>query len=272
MAPWPFAELEPILREIDADDALRAGQAAAGNGAEADHPRPEHGAGGSGLDLGGVEGGAEPGGQPAGEQAGAVERGVGAHLRQRDLGHHGGLRERRGTHEVAKRIAVELQARGAVGQVAQVLLLAYRQAEVGARVAAVDALTALRGEQRDHVVADRERAHLGADGLDDAGALVAQHGRRVARRVDARRGVEVGVADAAGDQPHQDLALLRLGELDLADVQRRAEFLEHRGADLHRPSSIAIILSTHERPALMAIRGTQGRSSVLGRARIACGR
>ena len=46
----------------------------------------------------------------------------------------------------------------AVGQVAAVLLLADRQAEVGARVAAVDALAALRREERDHVVARRDEA------------------------------------------------------------------------------------------------------------------
>ena len=101
------------------------------------------------------------------------------------------------------------QPGGAVGQVALVLLLADRQAEVGALVAAVDALAALGREQGDDVVAGRERVDAGADRLDHAGALVAEHGRRVAGGVDARGRVEVGVADAAGDQPHQHLALLR---------------------------------------------------------------
>ena len=77
-----------------------------------------------------------------------------------------------------------------------------------------------------------------ADPLDDAGALVAEHGRRVAGRVGARGGVEVGVADAAGDEPDQHLAGPRLGELDLLDGERLAELLEHRGAHLHpRPPS-----------------------------------
>ncbi len=39
-------------------------------------------------------------------------------------------RERRGAHEVAQRLAGEREPRGAVGQVAEVLLLADRQAEV----------------------------------------------------------------------------------------------------------------------------------------------
>ncbi len=46
----------------------------------------------------------------------------------------------------------------AVGQVALVLLLADRQAEVGPRVEAVDALAALGREEGDDVVAGRERA------------------------------------------------------------------------------------------------------------------
>ena len=56
-------------------------------------------------------------------------------------------------HEVADRLAVAREPRRAVGQVALVLLLADRQAEVRARVEAVDALAALRREERDDVVA-----------------------------------------------------------------------------------------------------------------------
>ena len=69
--------------------------------------------------------------------------------------------------------------------------------------------------------------------LDDAGALVPEHGRRVAGRVGARRRVEVGVADAAGDEADEHLARARLGELDLLHDERLAELLEYRGADLH---------------------------------------
>ena len=73
-----------------------------------------------------------------------------------------------------------------------------------------------------------------ADALDDAGALVPEDGRRVAGGVGARGRVEIGVADAAGDEPDEDLARLRLGQLDLLHLERRAELLQHRGADLHR--------------------------------------
>ena len=135
---------------------------------------------------------------------------------------------------MAHRLAVPGQAGRAVGQVAPVLLLADREAEVRQRAAAVDALAALRREQRHDVVADRERVDALAERLDDARALVAEHRRRVARRVDARGRVEVGVADPAGDQAHQHLARARLGEVDVLDDERPAELLEHRGPDPHR--------------------------------------
>ena len=78
-----------------------------------------------------------------------------------------------------------------------------------------------------------------ADPLDDAGALVPEHGRRVAGRVGARGGVEIGVADAAGDEPHEHLAGSRLGQIDLAHDERGSELLEHGGPDLHRPILVA---------------------------------
>ena len=98
---------------------------------------------------------AEPGREPAGEERRVLERRLAVDLRERDLRHHGVLGERRGAHEVADRLAVARQARRAVGQVALVLLLADREAEVRARAQAVDALAALRREERDDVVARR---------------------------------------------------------------------------------------------------------------------
>jgi hypothetical protein len=115
-----------------------------------------------------------------------------------------------------------------------VLLLADRQAEVGPRIDAVDALAALRREEGDDVVPRRERGDVGAHALDDAGALVAEHGGRIARRVGAGGRVEVGVADAACDKADERLAGPRLGQLDLLDRQRLPKLLQHGGAHLHR--------------------------------------
>ena len=131
------------------------------------------------------------------------------------------------------RLAVAREPRRPVRQVALVLLLADREAEIRAVVEAVDALAALRREERHDVVARRDRGDAVADRLDDAGALVAEHRRRVPRRVGAGGGVQVGVADAARGEPDEHLARLRLGELELLDLERRAELLENRGLDVH---------------------------------------
>ena len=90
-----------------------------------------------------------------------------------------------------------------------------------------------------------------ADRLDDAGALVPEHGRRIAGRIDAGGGVHVGVADAAGDEPHEHLAGARLGEVELLHDERLAELLEHaprgsssRAADALASRSVALTAPT----------------------------
>ncbi len=138
------------------------------------------------------------------------------------------------------------------GKIAQVLLFANREAEVRAVVAAVLALTALRREQRHHMVARLDVFHALADLLDHARALVTEHRRRVARWIRARRCVEIGVADAAGDEPNERFAGLRLREVQFLNFERSAELLEDCGANLHG----AVILTGRrgERASPRAIR------------------
>ena len=99
-------------------------------------------------------------------------------------------------------LAVAVEARAAVREVALVLLLADGEADVrswGERQCTH--LPHWGREQRDDVVAGRDARHALADCLDHAGALVAEDGGGVAGRVRAAGGVEVGVADAAGFKP-----------------------------------------------------------------------
>ena len=138
---------------------------------------------------------------------------------------------------MADRLAVARQPRRAVGEVAAVLLLANRQAEVGPGAAAVNALSALRREERDDVVSGLHEPHSLADPLDHARALVPEHGGRVPGRIGAGSGVEIRVANAARLQPHERLTRPRLGELDLLNLERLTEFLQHRRAYLHRSRS-----------------------------------
>ena len=131
----------------------------------------------------------------------------------------------------------------AVRQVALVLLLADRQADVGLVAAAVHALAALGREQRDHVVAGLHERDPLAHLLDHAGALVAEDRGGVARGIRARRRVEICVAHAAGLEPHQHLTRARLLELDLLHGQRLPELLENGRAH----SASRATLAAHRR-------------------------
>src|SRR5205814_10364449 len=102
------------------------------------------------------------------------------------------------------------------------------------RRAAVDALAALGCKERDDVVARPDEGCPRPDRLDDARALVAEHARRVAARIGARGGVEIGVAVAARREPDERLAGFRLLEPDVLDDERLPELLENCGADVQK--------------------------------------
>ncbi len=241
VAPWWPRLGQPVLREVDCDDPGGAGETAADHAAEPDEPAAEDDARRTGLDLRRVERRADAGREPAGEGRAAGERRLGIDSGERDLRDDGVLGERRGAHEVAQRLAVPAEARRAVGQEPESLLVANRDAAVRARAEAMDALAALGGEQRDDVVARRdEPAPAVTDLLHHTGAFVAEHTRRVAGRVGSGGRVQVGVADAAGREPDERLARLRLVEVDLLDGERLSELLQDGGADPHgRDANVA---------------------------------
>ena len=84
------------------------------------------------------------------------------------------------------------------------------------RVAGVAAVAdaAVGDRADDDVVARLGAGDLVADRLDDAGALVAHH-RRSGPRDGAVDDADVAVADAGGDDPHQDLVRPGLAYLDV---------------------------------------------------------
>ena len=116
--------------EIDADDHVGADQARALHDVQPDAAQAEHHDVGARLDLGGVDHRADARGDAAADVADLVERRIGADLRQRDLGQHGEVREGRAAHVVMDLLALEREARGAVGHHA----LALRRADGGAEV------------------------------------------------------------------------------------------------------------------------------------------
>jgi hypothetical protein len=84
-------------------------------------------------------------------------------------------------------------------------------------------------------VARPDPCHAVADLLDDAGALVPEHDRialLVPRdlRPDALH-AQVGVADPAGDEPHQDLVRPRLVELDVLEGEGASRGVRDGGFD-----------------------------------------
>ena len=78
------------------------------------------------------------------------------------------------------------------------------------------------------------RRHVGADRLDDAGALVAQDERPIEREpAETVHHVQVAVADAGGDRLHQDLPAPRLVEFYRFDRQWFVHFAKHGCVGFH---------------------------------------
>jgi hypothetical protein len=69
--------------------------------------------------------------------------------------------------------------------------------------------------------------------LDDARALVAEHGREQPLRVLPGQGVGVGVADAGGDNLHQHFTGFRAGHVDFFNNQGFACFPGDGGSRFH---------------------------------------
>ena len=139
--------------EVDADDHVGAGHPRALHHVEADAAQAEHHDIGAGLDLRRVDDGADARGDAAADVADLVERRVLADFRERDLGQHGEVGERRAAHVVVQRLAAQREAAGAVGHQPLALRRADRRAQVGLARQARLALPALGRVERNDVVA-----------------------------------------------------------------------------------------------------------------------
>ena len=74
-------------------------------------------------------------------------------------------------------------------------------------------------EAHRHVVAGGDLVHPRTDGLDDAGALVAEHDRQ-GHRVHLVAHDEVGVAQPGGDDAHEHLVVPGRAEVRRPEVER----------------------------------------------------
>ena len=176
-------------------------------------PQPITATDSPGCTLAVLSDGAETGDDSASEDARQLHRDVGVDRRDGSLVEQDVVGQRADVGHLPDADTVERQAR-------PVALRPLRDARIQARRRlagdAADALAAAHHQARHHVIADLDVAHVGADSLDDAGALVAEdHGTRTVQR--AVEVVVVAVAQAGRDRPHQDLATDRLVVLDIGD-------------------------------------------------------
>src|SRR5213078_5285615 len=102
-------------------------------------------------------------------------------------------------------------------------------AQVFPPLAAEAATTAGEHARDEDALADRPAAGAGAEGRDGAGGLVAEDQGRWLERLDAVIDVvQIGVAQPAGGDLHQDLARSGDGRRDIAQLERAVWPVEDR--------------------------------------------
>ena len=138
---------------IDAYDHVRAGELEALDHVQPDATEAEHDRRLAWLNLRRVEHRANAGRHAAADVADLVERRVVPHFRQRDLGQHGVVGERRAAHVVEDLLALVGEARGAVRHQALPLRAADGGAQVRLARQARRALAAFGRVQGDDVIA-----------------------------------------------------------------------------------------------------------------------
>jgi hypothetical protein len=104
----------------------------------------------------------------------------------------------------------------------------------------------------DDVVAGANRADGRSDRFHDAGPFVAEHGRQ-RHGVLLVADVQIGLADAGGRDPHQDLVGTRGLELEFAELERRGLLVDYGGGDLHPPSFQLARCATNDRHGLKRV-------------------
>src|SRR3569623_1487429 len=196
--------------DIDADDLLGADELGALHDVEADAAETEHDDASTRFDLRGEQHRADAGGDAATDVADLVDRSVGANLRERDLGQHRVVRERRAAHVVMDRLALIREPARAIGHEALALRRADRRAQVRLARDAGFALPALRRVDLNHVIAGLQRGHTRAHLDDNARSFVTEDRREHPLGIRARARELVGVTDAGRLDLDAHLARFRI--------------------------------------------------------------
>src|SRR5207248_641449 len=197
---------------------------------QADTAAAEHRNGLPGLEPRAAQRRADTGQDAAADERGAVERDLRIDAHDRVLVQQHLLGIARDADELTERRAVLRQPRrrrlwprdDAAG------------AQSGVARQALRAAAAKAGEAGNDMIARPHGRHVGADRLDDAGALMSEHDRPVEREAaDAVDDMQIAVADAGRDGAHEHLAPQRLVHIDRFDRQEFMHFAENGGFDLH---------------------------------------
>src|SRR5205814_1707447 len=131
---------------------------------------------------------------------------------------YGEIGKRRRAHVMVDFLAIEGEARSAVGHDPGALGGADLLAEIGLARETIFALAAFGGVERDDVVALFQRRYAGAGLDDDAGALMPENRRKKPFGIGARSGEFVGMANTCRLEFDQDLAGLGAVKPDLGDL------------------------------------------------------
>ena len=234
-----------VLQRVDRDEVLRAGEAGALHGVDADAADAGDDDRLTGLHVGRVDRRAPAGGDAAADEHGLLQRQLVLDLDHRRLADRAVLAERA---DHAHRAVVLLRAGAGEGETAAGELAGE---DVRAHVAdgllaggAPAADAAVGDERADDVVARLHARDAGADLLDDARALVAEDHRQAGLEV-AVGDVHVGVAEPGVGVPDEDLALLRAREVELDDLDRLAGLVDDSSLGLHRETSSSTMDTSH---------------------------
>jgi len=170
--------------------------------------------------LSGLESGTDTSGDAATHEAdlGGVESGVDLH--DGDLCADGVLREGRAAHEVEDLLAIlGGETGGAIRHETLALGCANLGAEVGLGRSAVLASLAFGSVGGNNHVTDLNGGNALTNGLNNTSTLVTENARETTFRIQARKGVEVGVAERVVKNLDSNLTSLRRGDDDSFQLQ-----------------------------------------------------
>jgi hypothetical protein len=218
--------------EIRREDLPGPCDACALDGVETDGTAADDERRGTRLDADRAHGGAHPCHHAAADEAGPVERDVARDDDGPRLRHDAVLRVRRHDGEVMHRRTRARQAGAAVEEHALRFVALVGFAEDRQIALAVEAVAAVRIPRADDMVARPDGRHVAAHRFDDTGALVTEHdGQRI--REGARHHFEIGVAQAAGPEPHEDVVGAERAHLQGFDDERLVDVVQHSRVESH---------------------------------------